>query len=127
MGIEVNVTREFVVNGKPYRSFEEVPPEFRDALRGALASQHGESKAGGCGGIVVNGKSYDDVRAMPNEVREIYAVAMECLRSGKGAPAGKPAAGLQPIVPQGSSSRWLMLGGLLFCFLVSLILFLLPR
>jgi hypothetical protein len=127
MGIEVNVTREFVVNGKPYRSLEEVPPEFRDALRGALASQHGESNAGDGGGIVVNGKSYDDVRAMPEGVREMYAVAMQCIGSGKGAPAGKSPAGLQPIVPQRSSSRWLMLGGLLFCLLVSLLLLLLPR
>jgi len=127
MGIEVNVTREFVINGKPYRSLEEVPPEFRGVLRGALASQHGDSNAGGGGGIVVNGKSYDDVRSMPNDVREMYAVAMQCIGSGKGAPAGKPAAGQQPIVPQGSSSRWLMLGGLLLCLLASLILLLLPR
>jgi hypothetical protein len=127
MGIEVNVTREFVVNGKPYRSLEEVPPEFRGALCGALASQHGESKAGGCGGIVVNGKGYEDVRAMPEDVREMYAVAMQCIGSGQGAPAGKPAAGQQPIVPQGSSSRWLMLAGLFLCLLVSLLLLLLPR
>lgn len=127
MGIEVNVTRQFVVNGKPYRSLEDVPPEYREALRGALGSQHGESKAGGCGGIVVNGKSYDDVRAMPDDVREMYAVAMQCIGSGKGAPTGKPAAGLQPIAPQGPSSRWLMLSGLALCLLVSLVLLLLPR
>lgn len=127
MGIEVNVTREFVVNGKPYRSLEEVPPEFRDGLCGALASQHGESQAGGCRGVIVDGKRYDDVRAMPDDVREMYAVAMQCIGSGKGAPAGKPAAGQQPIVPQGSSSRRLMLGGLVLCLLVSLLLLLLPR
>ena len=127
MGIEVNVTREFVVNGKTYRSLEELPPEFREALRGALASQQGESKAGVCREVIVNGKRYDDARAMPDGVREMYAVAMQCIGPGKGAPAAKPAAGLQPIVPQGSSSRSLMLGGLLFCFLVSLILLLLPR
>jgi hypothetical protein len=127
MGIEVNVTREFVVNGKPYRRIEDVPPEYREALRGALASQNGESRAGGCGGIVMNGKSYDDVRAMPDGVREMYAVAMQCIGSGKGAPTGKPAAGLQPIVPKVSSSRWLMLSGLFLCLLVSLLLFLLPR
>ena len=127
MGIEVNVTREFVVNGTSYRSLEDVPPEYREALRGAVASQHGESKAGGCGGIVVNGKSYDDVRAMPDDVRQMYAVALQCIGSGKGGSTGKPAAGLQPIVPQGSSSRRLMLGGLLLCLLVSLLLLLLPR
>lgn len=127
MGIEVNVTREFVVNGKPYRSLEEVPPELREAIRGALTSQQGESTAGCRREILVNGQRYDDARAMPDGVREMYAVAMQCIGSGKGAPAAKPAAGLQPIVPQGSSSRWLMLGGLFLCLLVSLILLLLPR
>lgn len=127
MGIEVNVSREVVVNGTSYRSLEEVPADLREAIRGALASRHGESKAGGCGGIVVNGKGYDDVRAMPDDVREMYAVAMQCIGSGKGDPAGQHPAVLQPIAPQGSSSRWLMLGGLFLCLLVSLLLLLLPR
>ncbi|OPY91748.1 MAG: hypothetical protein A4E73_01824 [Syntrophaceae bacterium PtaU1.Bin231] len=127
MGIEVSVTREFAVNGRPYRSLEEAPPEFRDALRGAPASRRGEPEAGGCGGIVVNGQRCDDFRPDPDDVREIYAVAMQCIASGKDAPRGKPAAGPQPIAPQGSTSRRLMLGGLLLCLFASLILLLLPR
>ncbi len=75
----------------------------------------------------MNGKSHDDVRAMPNDVREMYAVAMQCIAAGKRVPAEKQAAGLQPFLPQGSSSRRLMLGGLLLCLFVSLILLLLPR
>ena len=58
---------------------------------------------------------------MPGGVREIYAVAMQCIGSG---PAPKP------ITPQGASplsGRWVMAGSLLLCLLVSLLLLLLPR
>jgi len=75
----------------------------------------------------VRGNRYTDVKAMPEGVREMYEVAMECLGSGKGAPAVKQPARLQPMAPQGSPPRRLMLGGLLFCLLVSLILLFLPR
>lgn len=127
MGREVNMARELVINGTSYRSLEDVPPGLREAVRGALASKQGESTVGCCREILVNGKRYDDVRPMPDAVSEMYAAAMQYSGSGKGIPAGKPPAGLQPIVPQGSSSRWLLLGGLLFCLLVSLLLLLLPR
>ncbi|HQL89203.1 MAG TPA: hypothetical protein PLQ15_01265 [Syntrophales bacterium] len=127
MGIEVSVTRECAVNGRPYRSLEEAPPEFRDALRGAPASRRGEPEAGGCGGIVVNGRRCDDFRPDPDDVRKMYAAAMQCIGSGKDAPRGKPAAGPQLLARQGSTSRRLMLGGLLLCLFASLILLLLPR
>lgn len=127
MAIEVNVTREFVVNGKPYRSLGEVPPELRGVIQGALGSPYGDSQAEDRREIIVNGKRYDDVKAMPDGVREMYEVAMQCIGPGKEAPAVKQPARLQPIVPRGSSSRWLMLGGLMLCLLFSLLLLLLPR
>ena len=88
MGIEVNVTREFVVNRKRCR----------------------------------------DDHPMPEGVREIYEAALQCLGPGGGSPAAVPPARPKPVVPPGSPpGRWLMLGGLLFCLLVSLLLLLLPR
>ena len=152
MGIEVNVTRQFVINGKQYHSVEEVPPDVRQAIEETLGSPTGVSQAGTAGNqakiIVklsahraglpgkertghgcapwrdappVNGRPYSGVDAMPGGVREIYAVAMQCIGSG---PAPKP------IAPQGASplsGRWVMAGSLLLCLLVSLFLLLLPR
>ena len=123
MGIEVNVSREFVVNGKQYHSLEEVPPDIRQAIEETLRSP-GVSQAGPAGNqakIIVNGRPYGSVDAMPGGVREIYAVAMQCIGSG---PAPKP------IAPQGTfplSGRWVMAGSLLLCLMVSLLLLLLPR
>jgi len=123
MGIEVNVNREFVINGKQYHSLEEVPPDIRQAVEETLRSpcvlQAGT--AGNQAKIIVNGRPYGSVDAMPGGVREIYAVAMQCIGSG---PAPKP------ITPQGASplsGRWVMAGILLLCLLVSLLLLLLPR
>ncbi|MGE5843575.1 MAG: hypothetical protein ACM32K_01620 [Syntrophaceae bacterium] len=123
MGIEVNVTREFVVNGKRYHSLEEVPPDIRQAVENTLLAQGvpQEGTAGNQAKIMVNGRPYGSVDAMPGGVREIYAVAMQCIGSG---PAPKP------IAPQGASllsGRWVMAGSLLLCLLVSLLLLLLPR
>jgi hypothetical protein len=132
MGIEVNVTREFVVNGKQYHSLEEIPPDIRQAIEETLRSP-GVSQAGPAGHqtkIIVNGRPYGGVDAMPGGVREIYAVAMQCIGSGPGSRAGKSATSPKSIVPQGAfplSGRWVMAGSLLLCLLVSLLLLLLPR
>jgi hypothetical protein len=76
--------------------------------------------------IVVNGKSCRDDHAIPEGVREIYEAALQCLGSGGGSPAAGLPARPKPVVPPASPpGRWLMLGGLLFCLLVSLLL--LPR
>ncbi len=126
MGIEVHVTREFIVNGKPYRSLEDIPPEYRHAIQGTRRL----SPADGKRDIIVNGERYRNESEMPEGVREIYEVAMQCIGPGKGPAAVRPAMPARPIVPQGdpsSSGRWLMLGGLLCCLLVSLLLLLLPR
>ncbi|MGE5856581.1 MAG: hypothetical protein ACM34C_08450 [Syntrophaceae bacterium] len=122
MGIEVNVNREFVVNGKQYHSLEEVPPDIRQAVEETLRSPGAQAgTAANQAKIIVNGRPYGSVDAMPGGVREIYAVAMQCIGSG---PAPKP------IAPQGASllsGRWVMAGSLLLCLLVSLLLLLLPR
>jgi hypothetical protein len=131
MGIEVNVTREFVINGKQYHSLEEVPPDIRQAIEETLRSPGAQTgTAGNQARISVNGRPYDGVDAMPGGVREIYAVAMQCIGSGPGSRAGKPATSPKPIVPQGAfplSGRWVMAGILLLCLLVSLLLLFLPR
>ena len=127
MGIEVNVTREFVINGKQYHSLEEVPPDVRLAIEDTLGSP---STAGNQAKIIVNGRPCGGVDALPGGVREIYAVAMQCIGSGPGSQGGKSATSPKPITPQGTfslSGRWVMTGSLLLCLLVSLLLLLLPR
>ena len=161
MGIEVNVTREFVINGKQYHSLEEVPPDVRQAIEETLGPPRGVAQAGTAGNqakiIVklsahraglpgkertghgcapwrdappVNGRPHGGVDAMPGGVREIYAVAMQCIGSGPGSRGGRSATSPKPISPQGTfslSGRWVMTGSLFFCLLVSLFLLLLPR
>jgi len=78
-------------------------------------------------GGAVNGNRYADGKAMPESVREMYAVAMQCIETGKGTRAGRPPAFPDAPAPQGPPSRGLMLGGLLLCLFVSLLLLLLPR
>ena len=124
MGIEVNVTRQFTVNGKQYRSLEEVPSEIREAIRNRLASAgsvvaHGE--------IVINGKRYSDVEVMPESVREMYEVAMQCIGPGQGTVSGRPSIRPGPLAPQSSLSRRLMMGALLLGLFVCLLMWLLPR
>ena len=131
MGIEVNVNREFVINGKQYHSLEDVPPDVRQAIEETLRSPGAQvGTAGHQTKIIINGRPYGGVDAMPGGVREIYAVAMQCIGSGLGSRAGKPATSPKPIAPQGAfplSGRWVMAGSLLLCLLVSLLLLLLPR
>ena len=125
MGIEVNVTRQFTVNGKQYRSLEEIPPELREAIRGRLASASGSVRVHG--EMVVNGKRYNDRKAVPESVREIYDVAMQCIGPGQGSVAEKPSFRPGPLAPRASLSRWLIMGSLLLCLFVCLLMWLLPR
>ncbi len=125
MGIEVNVTRQFTVNGKQYHSLEEVPPELREAVRSRLASATGSALVHG--EIVVNGRHYDDVKTLPESIREMYEVAMQCIGPGQGPIVGKPPARPTPVAPQASASRRLMMGSLLLCLIVCLLIWLLPR
>ncbi len=128
MGIDVNVTRKFVINGKEYHSLDEVPPDVRDAVKKALESPTGPVRLHT--NIAFNGRQYDNADAAPDGVREIYEAAMQCIGSGKGSPSGDSAALPKPIVPKGAfslSGRWAMVGSLLLCLLVSLLLLILPR
>ena len=97
-------------------------PRNKKAPAASPAAPHGTARDGMSEGAAVHGKGCGDVRAMPDGVREMYAVAMQCIRSGPGhSTCPKPAA------PHGSPSRGLMLGGLLLCLFASLILLFLPR
>lgn len=122
MGIEANATRECTVHEAAPRLPEEVPTAFRRDPRGALMPPHGTARDGISEASAVHGKGCGDVRAMPDGVREMYAVAMQCIQNGPGHSTGP-----KPTAPQGFASRGLMLGGLLLCLFASLILLLLPR
>lgn len=112
MGIEDSATR----------SPGEVPAALPAHPRGAQLPPRGTARDGMSDGAEAHGRGSGDVRRMPDGVREMYAVAMQCIRSGPGH-STRP----RPMAPQGSSSRGLMLGGLLLCLFVSLLLLLLPR
>ena len=86
MSININVKRNFKINGKEYNSIEEMPPDIRDAFEKALASQAGtrnlinltttKTK------IVFNGKEYNSIDVMPEDVRQIYEKLLKAAETG---------------------------------------------
>jgi hypothetical protein len=129
MGIDIDVKREYIVNGKKYNSLEEMPLEIRKILDETLASSsvadilkapmHANMK------IKFNDKEYDSIESMPVAERAVYELAMKAAGlqgAGQAIPSGNWKEGSvsvdpshpvspvsqKPIVPESSLSvRWL--------------------
>jgi hypothetical protein len=76
MNVNVNVKRNFRINGKVYHSIEEMPEDIKETFRKAMASQTGASgatdKTSVRTKVVFNGTEYDSIEAMPENVRQLY-------------------------------------------------------
>jgi len=84
--INLNIKSNFVVNGKEYKSVEEMPDNIRQAYERARARSealHVESTAHLTTRITFNGQEYAGPDAMPPDVRQKYARVMESLLKGK--------------------------------------------
>lgn len=125
MGTDIDVKRESVVDGKKYKTLEELPPEIRQLLEKTLGSSSIEDllkKRMPTGmKIIFNGKEYDRIESMPADEREMYEAAMKWagrhgadpvipLESRNRISASVDPPG--PIVPESSlpSARWLIAG-----------------
>jgi hypothetical protein len=81
MGIDIDVKREYIVNGIKYNSVEEMPLEIRKIIDETLASSavadilkapmHAKMK------IKFNDKEYDSLESMPAAERAVYESAMK--------------------------------------------------
>ncbi|MEW5735217.1 MAG: hypothetical protein AB1921_10200 [Thermodesulfobacteriota bacterium] len=116
MGIKLNIRKNITINGKKYRSEEEMPADVRRLYRKALESQAGgqgpgsaeffathargivkETGPGNQGPrtrvtsssqIVFNGKEYTSVAEMPAEARKLYEMALEQMQGAGMRPRG---------------------------------------
>ncbi|HOW89705.1 MAG TPA: hypothetical protein PL037_05430 [Elusimicrobiales bacterium] len=85
MGIDFkfNVTRKITINGKEYRSPDEVPEEFRGVVRDAIgraASEPGQRR------ISADGITYDGPEDAPPDIRGGYVETVRRAPFGPGAP-----------------------------------------
>ena len=129
MGVDIDVKRQYVVNGKEYSSLEEMPPEIRRIVDETLASDivagilkdpmHAKGK------VIFNDKEYDSIASMPVAERAVYESAMKAAGfqgAGSAIPSGNWKEGSvlvdsshpvspvsqKPIVPESYlSARWL--------------------
>jgi len=93
--MKVVVKTRIRVNGREYRSVEEMPPNIRQAYENAMSrspddgdrsgieSADGPAVAGA--GITFNGHPYASVDGMPSDVRALYESAMAAVRAGRNA------------------------------------------
>ncbi|MDA8101267.1 MAG: hypothetical protein M0042_16730 [Nitrospiraceae bacterium] len=90
MPINFNIKKTFKINGKEYRSVDEMPPEVREMYQKAMAALGG-SQGDGAQTVVTrtvhskinfNGKEYERVDEMPDTVRKVYESVMKAVERG---------------------------------------------
>jgi hypothetical protein len=124
MKINININKKFVVNGKEYKTVEEMPPEVRavfekarsgvsigDLLKGAINVNTKTS---------VVSKTYGNAEELPKDVRVLYDKAMKGNRR-----AISMHSSADPIEPKSSfSSGWLIAAILLVLLIAGLFFYL---
>ena len=146
MTMNITVRKKIIVNGREYKSVEEMPENIRNAYRNAMAAAGGPGHAinpeGSKVKIVFNGQVYKSAEDMPLEVRRIYDGAMAAVETDRAAEAhawktwekitALPATGdgekflpsiMSPIKagaddPASSRSRWLIAGMMILMLLI---------
>jgi hypothetical protein len=86
MAIRRKVIRRFIVDGKEYKSLEEMPDDIRRGIEKAMAKvTHTKLKpriiTSSSPIIVVKGKEYDSIEEMPPDIREIYEEVKEAIET----------------------------------------------
>ena len=101
MTFNVNVKRKFKINGKEYKSVEEMPDEIRKIFMQAMDSQASLADQVNPSvlrtKIIFNGAEYESLDAMPQDVRQLYETVLKAAESG----AVPPAADLAGIIGEG--------------------------
>lgn len=100
MDINVNIKRSYQINGKEYRSREEMPPDVRALFDAAMNPASGKNAARGpiTGKIVFNSVEYESIDDMPTYLRNLYEQSLSAAIGGREqlppghAPATRPTA-----------------------------------
>jgi hypothetical protein len=103
MNINVKVNRTIRVNGKEYASLDEVPEEYRAALRAAMGNNPLAAIAGARVSVKFNGKTYGSVDDMPADDRSVYESALQAANTA-GASSGDSAE--MKAAPGGRLTEW---------------------
>jgi hypothetical protein len=103
MDINVNIKRTYQINGKEYRSREEMPQEVRALFDAAMNSTTGKNAARGplTGKIVFNNVEYESIDDMPTYLRNIYEQTRSAVSENREQfPPGHAPAPSRPTAPE---------------------------
>jgi hypothetical protein len=86
MNLNINIKRNYKVNGKEYNSIEEMPQDIREAFEKAMASKPGFSlrlnSAEVHAKIKFNGTEYNSIDEMPQDSRHLYENVLKAAETG---------------------------------------------
>jgi hypothetical protein len=80
LNMNINVKRKFIVNGKEYNSFDEIPESAKEAVKKGMGLQLDGAKPTK---ITFNGKEYGSVEEMPEDARQSYEKMLEVVEGGR--------------------------------------------
>jgi hypothetical protein len=87
MKININVKRNYKINGKEYKSIDEMPDNIREAFQKAMAvspiSERKTNFAEKSAKIVFNDTEYKSIDAMPQDVRRLYEKILKAAETGE--------------------------------------------
>jgi len=75
--MKINVNRKIIINGKEYKSADELPPVMKSLFD--MAKKAGVLSAGK---VVFNGKEYASAADMPEDERKLYEDALAFVKGG---------------------------------------------
>ena len=109
MTTKITVRKKIVVNGREYKTVEEMPENIRHAYEKAMATAAGRSQSIGPTSsqvkIVCNGREYNSQDEMPAEIRRMYELAMAAVESDRNVEAGGGTTGVQGTFPSISGGK----------------------
>jgi len=86
MKINIDVKRNFKINGKEYNSLEAMPDDIREAFKKAMVSQQASGTQINFDEmhtkIVFNGTEYESIDVMPHEIRQLYKKILKSAETG---------------------------------------------
>ena len=124
METKVTVRTKITVNGKEYKSVDDLPPQLREAYRKAMETA---PKLSSSTHIVIDGQQYESPDAMPPHVRALYDAAMSTMEhGGQGPIVTKRSVAWGSIEPASGNPRWLVPVSVC-CALLALLLWIASR
>ncbi len=89
MNIGIDIERKFIINGKEYKSIEEIPHDipgaresFRNLIGPQVDSDYRISSALTPTKIIFNGTEYETIESMPQDVRQLYEEVLKEAQRG---------------------------------------------